>query len=76
VKDWYPYFNSLDSVARARIQSSFDDQMTIRREHIQQFREEIHGARVVPVVGARHYLFLSDPRQIADGMRAFLASLE
>jgi non-heme chloroperoxidase len=75
-KDWYPYWDSLDSLERSRIQASFDDQMAVRREHVQTFREQIRGARVVRLVGARHYLFLTHPRQVADGIRAFLASLE
>jgi non-heme chloroperoxidase len=76
VKEWYPYWGSLDSLERAHLQSSFEDQMTVRREHMQTFREQVRGAQVVRLVGARHYLLLTHPRQVVDGMRAFLGSLE
>ena len=73
VKDWYPYWGSLTSPERARIQTSFEDQSAVRGEQLQEFREQVHGARVVRVSGARHYLFLTHPRQVADMMREFLA---
>ena len=75
VKDWYPYFDSLDSLARSRVRISFADQMAVRGEHVRAFREQIPGARVVRLVGARHFLFLTNARQVADGIRPFLASL-
>jgi non-heme chloroperoxidase len=75
VRDWYPYRASLDSLERSRLDQSFEDQMAVRREHIQMFGEQIRGARLVRVAGARHYLFLTHPRQIADAMRAFLTSV-
>jgi non-heme chloroperoxidase len=74
VEDWYPYWGSLDSLGRSRLQLSFDDQIVVRRAHWQTFREKVPGARVVSLVGARHYIFLSHPRQVADAMRTFLAS--
>ena len=76
VKDWYPYWGSLDSLERSRLQESFNDQEAVRRDHLKTFREQVHGARVVRVGGARHYLFLTHPRQVAEQMRAFLASPE
>ena len=74
IEDWYPYWRSLDSLGRARLQMSFDDQAAVRREHWQTFREQVPGARVVSVAGARHYIFLTHPRQVMDAIRVFLGS--
>jgi non-heme chloroperoxidase len=76
VKDWYPYWGSLDSLERSRIERSFDDQQAVRRDHEKTFRKQVRGARVIRLVGARHYLFLTHPRQVTEGTRAFLASLD
>jgi len=76
VEDWYPYWASLDSLGRSRLQVSFDDQAAVRRTHWQTFREKVPGARVVSLAGARHYIFLTHPRQVAAAMRAFLTSRE
>ena len=75
VKDWYPYWASLNQSERSRLQQSFADQMAVRRDYIETFRRQVRGARVVGVAGGRHYLFLTHSRQTANGMRAFLASL-
>lgn len=74
-QEWYPYRGALDSLERTRLDQSFTDQMTVRREHIQTFMDHVRGARVVRIAGGRHYLFLTHPRQTANGMRAFLASV-
>jgi non-heme chloroperoxidase len=76
VEDQYPYWGSLDSLARSRLQASFDDQQAVRRTHLQAFREQVRGARVVTLAGARHFVFLTHPRQVADEIREFLASWE
>jgi non-heme chloroperoxidase len=74
-KDWYPHWAALGSVERSRLQQSFADQMAVRREHIATFRKQIRGVHVVRIVGGRHYLFLTHPRQTANGIRAFLGSI-
>ena len=74
VTEQYPYWGSLDSLARARLDASFDDQQTVRRSHLQAFRAEVRGARVVTIPGARHFVFLSHVTRVAGEMRAFLAS--
>lgn len=74
VEDQYPYWGSLDSRARARLQASFRDQQAVRRSHLQAFRAEVGGARVVTLAGARHFVFLTHARPVADQMRAFLSS--
>lgn len=75
VQDWYPYFASLNSSDQSRLQQSFDDQQAVRRDHLQTFRDQVRGAQVELVVGGRHYVFLTHPRQTVDAMRVFLASV-
>lgn len=75
VEDQYPYWRSLDLPARARLNASFEAQQAVRRSHLQQFRAEVKGARVVTIAGARHYVFLSHAKQVAEQMRTFLATL-
>ena len=74
VEDQYPYWPSLDSAERSRLQASFNDQQAVRRNHLQEFQAQVVGARVVEIAGGRHYLFLSHRREVATEMRAFLAS--
>jgi pimeloyl-ACP methyl ester carboxylesterase len=71
--DQYPYFLSLDSASRERLQASFTAQQSVRRTHLAEFREQIPHADIVLVPGGRHYVFLSHPRLVADAIRAFLA---
>lgn len=73
VKDQYPYWGSLDSLGRARLQASFEDQQAVRGSHLELFRAELGGARIVSIAGARHFIFLTHARQVAAQMRAFLA---
>jgi pimeloyl-ACP methyl ester carboxylesterase len=74
VEDQYPYWRSLDSADRARLQASFADQQTVRQSHFQGFQAEVSHARAITVVGGRHYLFLSHRTEVTNAMNAFLAS--
>lgn len=74
VEDQYPYWRSLDSLARVRLQASFNDQQAVRGAHLQAFRSEVRGGQVVTIPGARHFLFLSHATKVAAEMRRFLAS--
>jgi pimeloyl-ACP methyl ester carboxylesterase len=49
-------------------------QESVRRTHLEAFRTEVPNARIVPIVGGRHYVFLSHPQEVARAMRAWLAS--
>lgn len=72
IADQYPYWRSLDAASRARVQTSFAAQQAIRSAHLAEFRREMPQAHFVMVAGARHYVFLSHPRQVTDAMNAFL----
>jgi non-heme chloroperoxidase len=72
--DQYPYWKSLDSSSRRRVQAAFAAQQSIPTEHLAEFRTQVRNAQFVMIRGGRHYVFLSHPRQVADAMRAFLTS--
>jgi pimeloyl-ACP methyl ester carboxylesterase len=74
VEDQYPYWASLDSTARARLLMLFEQQESVRRKQLQQFRQQVPNAKLVTVPGGRHYLFLSHPREISTAIYEFLRS--
>jgi pimeloyl-ACP methyl ester carboxylesterase len=72
--DQYPYWASLAAADRRRLSESFRMQQSVRRTHLEAFRMQVPNAHIVPIVGGRHYLFLSQPETVARAMRAWLAS--
>ena len=73
VQEQYPYWASLESTDRRRLQESFALTQAVRRLHLRRFRQEVRGARIVEIPGGRHFLFLSHPNQVAGAMWAFLS---
>jgi non-heme chloroperoxidase len=71
--DQYPYLKWLSAVDRRRLSESFAVQQSVRRKHLEAFRTQVPNARIVPIAGGRHYVFLSNPKEVAHGMRAWLA---
>lgn len=75
VREWYPYYGSLDAPQRARIKTSYTDQMTVRGEHWSRFRRQVPRARAIGIAGARHFIFLTHPREVAGEVRRFLREM-
>lgn len=67
-----PYWQALDPTARVRGQKTFQALSGLHSRLRGQFRGQVPGARVVIVPGARHYIFLTDPGEVAHAMLEFL----
>jgi pimeloyl-ACP methyl ester carboxylesterase len=74
VQDQYPYWVSMDSGVRARLDASFALTQAVRTEHLARFRHEVPRAQLVVLPGARHFVFLSDSRITAEAILAFVGS--
>jgi non-heme chloroperoxidase len=72
--DQYPYWAALAAAERGRLSESFAMQQSVRHTHLEAFRMQVPHAHIVPIVGGRHYVFLSQPEEVAQAMRAWLAS--
>jgi pimeloyl-ACP methyl ester carboxylesterase len=68
----FPYWNTLDPTARAKIRKAFDIQRRIIDRQIDLFNRSVERVRVVRMPGARHYLFLTHAGEVAHEILAFL----
>ncbi len=71
-EDFYPYLSLLDAGDRQRTAEAFSLIVAVRHEHLQRFRKQVRGARIVEIPGGRHYIFLSHRGVVTRAMREFL----
>ncbi|MFL5403799.1 MAG: alpha/beta fold hydrolase [Gemmatimonadales bacterium] len=68
----YPFWDALDSTARARARKSFAAISSAFAGQEVRFRREVKDVRIREIPGARHYVFLTDPGEVRHQMLEFL----
>ncbi|MFT3772611.1 MAG: alpha/beta hydrolase [Minicystis sp.] len=67
-----PSSKTLDMAGRAKLTAAFSQMLEYARNQRDRFRREVTRGRVVEIVDANHYVFLSHPARVLKEMRGFL----
>jgi pimeloyl-ACP methyl ester carboxylesterase len=71
----YPWYPRVSAEERRRADRRFAVESPRLARQRSRFREEISGARVVEVAGGRHYVFLTNPAEVARAVREFCQAI-
>ncbi len=71
----YPFFLSLDSLGRQKAVHRFLDERSVMNAQRAKFRMALPKAKVLEIIGGRHYVFLTHASEVTHEMRLFLSSL-
>ncbi|HMK05483.1 MAG TPA: alpha/beta hydrolase [Ferruginibacter sp.] len=72
VRDMVNFYDELDSAGRNSAMELFTLFQTYGRQQIDKFKAEVKAGQVIVLPRAHHYVFVSNPKQVSDGMRKFL----
>ena len=71
----FPLYDTFDAENRAMAQRVIAVQDSFGLAVRTRFRREVRRGRVVEIANANHYVFLSNPTQVEQAMRAFLRTV-
>jgi len=72
VRDMVKFYDELDSAGRNSAMDLFTFFQADNRKQIAKFKAEMIAGQVVELHRAHHYVFVSNPKEVTDGIRKFL----
>jgi pimeloyl-ACP methyl ester carboxylesterase len=72
VLDVVTFYEELDSAGRSSAMEVFNLFKTIGQKAVNTFKTEVAAGQVVELRKANHYVFISNPKEVTDGIRKFL----
>jgi hypothetical protein len=66
------FYEELDSAGRSSAMEVFNLFKTIGQKAVNTFKTEVAAWQVVELRRANHYVFISNPKEVTDGIRKFL----
>ena len=72
VEQKYPWYVRASPAGRSEAERRFAVEGPRLARQRARFASEVPGVRVVEIPGGRHYIFLTNPREVARAMREFL----
>ena len=76
VEQKYPWYSRLSAAGRVQAERRFDVETPRLARQRSRFRNEVPNARIVEIAGGRHYVFLSNPREVTLAIREFVRGLD
>jgi len=72
VRERYPWYDEMTPAEQRAAQARFELERRILERQRARFRAEAHYEQIMPIEGARHYVFLSNEREVEVRIRRFL----
>ncbi|HET7460934.1 MAG TPA: alpha/beta hydrolase [Longimicrobium sp.] len=74
VREQYPWYDEMTPAEQRDAEARFAAERRVHERQRARFREEVHYEFIVPITGGRHYVFLSNDRDVEWRIRRFLSS--